>query len=795
MPEKISQMPRPSNEAERAMSIPNYNAKMSILQYARRYYEKGFTPLPLKPTAKEPAVAWRHWEYRRPEWDEIEQAFNYVITVFGSCNIGLICGQAHNLAVLDIDSPEKFEVAKDVLGFKIPTTPFVKTPKGFHVYFRYPEGYKLERVERLNDWGCELRGNKCIIVAPPSIVNEHEYMFLTKNGQLCSPFTTNLQEIPFEILEAFGLPKEDQQNSSISHIQLHHQNNGQLPEWGRSFVDLLKPHWKEGKRHDLSLALAGLFAKACIPYEILLNILKTIAEETGDKELPDRLRAIKDTYDKTAFGQEVVGWSRLETLLDDEVLQKLRELLPSSAKKDGRKPAPLLQWRKVMALQFHELTREFLVDGLIPKSGLVCINGRPKVGKSIFTANLAKSLLEGTPFLGRLTKQSIVIYLDFERRQETNYRLTQLGVDGNERLFSSLNYIGADALEELELAIQDLRLQYPKTPVVLIIDSYHDFIRPLLRQRKASINDYTVISETMQEQREFAERTGVTIILTHHQRKATNEEISEIDILGSTAVAGKLDLIIHLIRDRTNSDVIRLVAEGNVVAKKQSLCFTINEDFSICLADEPTKTQEEQARRIILLELLQAGDDGVNGVKRKDLIDAVKEKLQKETNAGAENVTERALRELSSRGLVETLVRGVYRLTEQGYTEASRLYQSSHEASKHHPIAFDANDASQRKHQKHQKHHDANDASQVESSISIKPYRDDASLDDVDEYPFPNELKERPDRCVDCGDILEWDGDEGICLACGAKWRWKGGELILVSNTFAENFSSENFQR
>jgi len=36
----------------------------------------------------------------------------------------------------------------------------------------------------------------------------------------------------------------------------------------------------------------------------------------------------------------------------------------------------------------------------------------------------------------------------------------------------------------------------------------------------------------------------------------------------------------------------------------------------------------------------------------------------------------------------------------------------------------------------------------------------------------------RPNRCPDCGDVIEWDKNEGLCLCCGRRWRLEGGKLI-----------------
>lgn len=144
----------------------NFNAtpnklQVEILQVAQQYHELGLTPLPLQPHSKQPVAVtingekwtWGSWQNRRPAWNEVETVFRHAIAEFGeNINIGLFCGKLHgNLLVLDADDPPKFKQACNAIGLKMPKTPVVRTRKGVHYYFRYPDGYSISRIERLND--------------------------------------------------------------------------------------------------------------------------------------------------------------------------------------------------------------------------------------------------------------------------------------------------------------------------------------------------------------------------------------------------------------------------------------------------------------------------------------------------------------------------------------------------------------------------------------------------------------------------------------------------------------------
>jgi hypothetical protein len=66
-----------------------------MLDIAQRYYELSLTPIPCEPRSKKPACEWAQWQYRRPDWDELEQVWREAINRFGAnLNIATILGKA-----------------------------------------------------------------------------------------------------------------------------------------------------------------------------------------------------------------------------------------------------------------------------------------------------------------------------------------------------------------------------------------------------------------------------------------------------------------------------------------------------------------------------------------------------------------------------------------------------------------------------------------------------------------------------------------------------------------------------
>jgi hypothetical protein len=57
---------------------------------------------------------------------------------------------------------------------------------------------------------------------------------------------------------------------------------------------------------------------------------------------------------------------------------------------------------------------EYLVDRLLPKNAITVLFGRGDIGKTWLTLDMARCIGEGVPFLGLDTKQTPVVYVDFE---------------------------------------------------------------------------------------------------------------------------------------------------------------------------------------------------------------------------------------------------------------------------------------------------------------------------------------------------------------------------------------------
>lgn len=123
---------------------------LTIKKEALRYFEMGFSVIPLVYGGKEPLIGWKRYQTERPSRDEVERWFEKDV------NIGIVTGKTSGIVVLDID---RTSVDVDVDPGCV-----VKTGRGIHIYCKYNSCVKSSIVS-----GVEIKSDGTYVVAPPSL--------------------------------------------------------------------------------------------------------------------------------------------------------------------------------------------------------------------------------------------------------------------------------------------------------------------------------------------------------------------------------------------------------------------------------------------------------------------------------------------------------------------------------------------------------------------------------------------------------------------------------------------------
>lgn len=174
-----------------------------MFEAALRYLSIGWSPIPLAPfddsgfpqdrRGKQPLLkGWQRFSKKLPSEEQIKSWWRQ----WPNANVGIACGPASGILVLDVDGEEGLASLK---GKSIPITPRVRTGSGgVHLYFLHPEGNRVKNgVKILPGLDIRTTGGQC--AAPPSIhPNGKAYQWEV------TPTEESLAEAPSWLLDLAG---------------------------------------------------------------------------------------------------------------------------------------------------------------------------------------------------------------------------------------------------------------------------------------------------------------------------------------------------------------------------------------------------------------------------------------------------------------------------------------------------------------------------------------------------------------------------------------------------------------
>lgn len=192
--------------------------------------------------------------------------------------------------------------------------------------------------------------------------------------------------------------------------------------------------------------------------------------------------------------------------------------------------------------------RPAVIDGLLP-AGTYLLAGAPKIGKSFLVLQMAYQVSMGEPFLGFSSRQGTVLYLALEDTYERlQKRLAQMTERDSERLILS---VFSETLDEgLLERLTDFWSEHADT-VLIIIDTLQR-----VRGRTPDNGSYAADYDTLARLKEFSDTFGVTVLVVHHTRKESAEDVFNM-ISGTNGLMGAADGALLLHKDkRTASDAV-----------------------------------------------------------------------------------------------------------------------------------------------------------------------------------------------------------------------------------------------
>lgn len=467
---------------------------MSHLEAALSFVQNGYRIFPCAPLAKRPAGALAPHGFKDassdPEqitrwWDALPLA-----------NIGLPTDAANGVFVLDVDPPHGQESwTRLCAGHEPPQTYTVQTPSGgMHLYFRWPAGGQRRRIKV---WpGLDFMGEGGYVVAPPSVLEAGAYQIMDHS---------DLAEVPEWLLAA------------LAPLELAAQSP--VPPSSTTLRVPVPQSIPVGQRDDSLYRIACSYRGEGLGQNAILDRLRVDNRRCTEPLDEMSLARIARSASRHPAGVTPPSASAGIITTDDKPIKnEIEPFIPLDLWKLHEEGIPTLDW---------------LIPGWLVNKDVAIIGGEAGVGKSTTAAFLARSLAEGTDWLGLTPCRRVpVLYFDEEQGDEMVARLfLRLGppIPGLS-VFSGqgVNLSDPASVARLEAAIRSVG-----PPAVVFLDTI---------QQTFGVNDAnsaTQVGLIYSVLFRLRDTTGCTFVLLHHISKPRQDE----------SAGGKLSL--HRLRDST----------------------------------------------------------------------------------------------------------------------------------------------------------------------------------------------------------------------------------------------------
>ncbi len=184
-----------------------------------------------------------------------------------------------------------------------------------------------------------------------------------------------------------------------------------------------------------------------------------------------------------------------------------------------------------------EPSLRFLIEGLLPASGLTFVVAKPKVGKSTLVRQAIVAVATGAEFMGyRAEPASVLYYAIEERASEVRRHFHEMNLPRNAPI-----EIHVGALDPGWLSVLKDKLAADSAIKLVVIDPI------LLAINVRDANDYAPMMKALEPVRTVARDFDVAIVCVHHSKKSVSADPGD-NVLGSTAIRGSADATWQIIK-------------------------------------------------------------------------------------------------------------------------------------------------------------------------------------------------------------------------------------------------------
>ena len=520
---------------------PPPRPEADLLSAALEYADQGIAIMPCAERGKKPALP-RTGEAHAVATTDPDQIREWW-TRNPNYNIGIAC-TANRLAVIDIDGEAGTEWIRDN-QMPMPKTRTAITARGWHYYYRWPEGVTV-KTRQIAD-KLEIRAAGAYVIAPPSVHPDgHIYQWAPERGDW-----DDWDALPEPPPEWIAL------QPGARHLDNGRRQGGNAVALKRlaGLADHLAAKPK-GERHNAlyttSRTLGGLVASGHLTSADIHPALFAAADANGllaeDRER-NVTRTITDGITKgIADGPDPDHHERAE---------RIPYTLPPPEDGPALTTEPGKHKVDFLTLKTAKFANaEWLIEPIIPAGRSVALYAAGKTGKSLLALDIVAAAASGRPILGGdpLATPINILYVDQEMTQP----------DLQERI-EGLGYFGPDHEGSLATLAQHLHYWqlYPWQP----LDTYAGGQELLAEARK--VKAQLVVIDTLIRTVDGEENSADTIKNfsrhTAEPLKAAGIALLRIDHAGKDLARGQRGTSAK----RDDVDVVWLLkpAAGNLPGK------------------------------------------------------------------------------------------------------------------------------------------------------------------------------------------------------------------------------------
>ncbi len=284
-----------------------------------------------------------------------------------------------------------------------------------------------------------------------------------------------------------------------------------------------------------------------------------------------------------------------------------------------------------------------VIPGILPE-GLTLFGGKAKSGKSWTVLDICNAVAAGGYALGKYkVEQGDVLYLALEDNDRRLQNRALKLLEGQQLTYDFDLATEWPRFDEGGIAaLEDWLIAHPQRRLV-VIDTYIK-VRPL---RKPGCDIYEEDYKALGGLKALADQYQVAILVTHHQRKASAEDVFDT-MMGSGGVTGGVDNLWILARQRGRADA-ELHVTGRDIEQEQELALQWDGQLArFTVLGDAAEYRMSLERESVLAEVRAAGADGIGP---KEVAEALGESY---------NTIKQRMYQMSKDGTLQLANRGRY---------------------------------------------------------------------------------------------------------------------------------------